>query len=335
MKKLVIILVVLVLAYFLGPKPEDPNYRTDFYSYSSSLQHLEDSLNEFETHYPVKPNNNSKIIWNDSIRQTEYCILYVHGYSASHVEGFPAHIDFAKRYGANLLLLRLPDHGIISENPMLNYNPDSLWESTKRGLALAQRLGKKVIVMSTSTGGTLSLKLASVFPEKIFALVNLSPNVHPQPFTAPLLNNHWGKTMAWIAMQGDFRILHNLKDHPEYDKYWYSKYRIESLVNMQQLVETTMTEETFKKITVPSLTLVYFKNDQERDDVIDVYDVFWMHEELSSPLKKLVKLPNAKTHPIGSSIFSKDLEGVEQNIFDFCDDELHMKAINPAITSSL
>ncbi len=335
MKKLLFALAALVIIYFLGPKPAQPVYDVSTFHYSSSLSHLEDSLNWYESKFPVKPDNNSKIIWNDSVRQTEYCILYIHGYSASRKEGMPAHMDVAKRYGANLLLLRLPEHGVISENPMLNYNPDSLWESSKRGLALAQRLGKKVIVMSTSTGGTLSLKLASEFPHEIFALINLSPNVQPRDITAPLLNNHWGRTMAWIAMQGDFRIIHNLQDHPEYDKYWYSRYRIESLVNMQQLVETTMIEETFKKVIVPSITLVYFKNDEERDEVINVYDVFWMHEELASPIKKLVKLPNAQTHPIGSGIFSKDLRGVEQNIFDFCENELHMKAINPTTSYSL
>lgn len=335
MKKLLLAIAVLVVIYFLGPKPDQPVYSLSTFQYTSSLSHLEDSLKWFESKYPVKPDNDSKIIWNDSIRQTEYCILYIHGYSASHQEGMPAHRDVAKRYGANLLLLRLPEHGVISEDPMLNYNPDSLWECTKRGLALAHRLGKKVLVMSTSTGGTLSLKLASEYPDEIFALINLSPNVHPRPFTAPLLNNHWGRTMAWMAMRGDYRILHNLKDHPEYDKYWYSKYRIESLVNMQQLVETTMTEETFHKITVPSITLVYFKNDRERDEVIEVYDVFWMHDELTSSIKKLIKLPNAKTHPIGSGIFSKDLPGVEQNIFDFCENELHMKAVNTTISNPL
>jgi alpha-beta hydrolase superfamily lysophospholipase len=41
---------------------------------------------------------------------------------------------------------------------------------------IAKKLGKKVIIMSTSTGGTLSLQLAAAFPE-IAGLVMYSPNI--------------------------------------------------------------------------------------------------------------------------------------------------------------
>ena len=323
MKKVLIISAALVVLYFLGPVPKAPVYSNNMPVYTSPLTVLEDSLTSFEAQFPTKENNEAKIIWYGLQGEpTEYCVLYIHGYSASHMEGAPAHIDVASRYGANLLLVRLPEHGVHSEDPMLNYNADSLWESSKSGLALAQRLGKKVIVMSTSTGGTLSLKLAAEFPEDVFALINMSPNVNPKPWNAPLLNNHWGHQLAMLAMGGDFRTLHDLKEHPEYPKYWYHRYRVESLVNMQQLVETTMTEETFARVTSPSLTLVYYEDNLKNDEVIDVKKVFWMHENLGSKIKELGKLPGPKTHTIGSGIFSQDLPGVEREIFTFCEDQL-------------
>lgn len=328
MKKVLIGVAVLVVVYFLGPVPQPPVFATDMPVFTSSLLALEDSLHQFEKAFPTKENNEAQILWFNDVKQpTEYCIMYVHGYSASHMEGAPTHRDVANKYGANLLLLRLPEHGVISEDPMLNYNADSLWEATKSGLALAKRLGNKVIVMSTSTGGTLSLKLAAEYPDDIFALINMSPNVNPKPWNAPLLNNHWGHQLAMLAMGGDYRTLHNLLDHPEYTKYWYAKYRVESLVNMQQLVENTMTEETFEKVTCPTLTLVYYEDDLKNDDVIDVQKVFWMHNHLGSEIKELDKLPGPKTHTIGCGIFSQDVPGVEAEIFDFCETKLHMQPV--------
>ena len=51
--------------------------------------------------------------------------------------------------------------------------------------------GKKVILMSTSTGGTLSLKLAANFPE-IAGLILYSPNIEINNPSAFLLNDPWG-----------------------------------------------------------------------------------------------------------------------------------------------
>ncbi|GAB5557576.1 MAG: hypothetical protein SchgKO_17890 [Schleiferiaceae bacterium] len=328
MKKVLIVVVVLVIVYFLGPVPQPPVFSSKMPVYNNTLAQLEDSLHRYEMAFPTKENNEAMIHWYDNkVEKTEYVIMYVHGYSASHMEGAPTHLDVAKKYGANLLLLRLPEHGVISENPMLNYNADSLWEATKSGLALAKKMGDKVIVMSTSTGGTLSIKLASEYPNDVFALINMSPNVNPKPWNAPLLNNHWGHQLAMLAMGGDFRTLHNLMEHPEYTKYWYAKYRVESLVNMQQLVEHSMTEETFEKVTCPSLTLVYYEDDLKNDEVIDVEKVFWMHDHLASEVKELDKLPGPKTHTIGCGIFSEDIEGVEAEIFDFCENKLHMTPV--------
>ena len=93
----------------------------------------------------IKPDNESRIIWaNDSLKnKTAYCLLYVHGFSASWYEGNPAHIDFAHRYGMNLYIPLLASHGIDTTEALIDMTPDRLYESAKEALVVAQSLGRK------------------------------------------------------------------------------------------------------------------------------------------------------------------------------------------------
>jgi len=127
----------------------------------------------------IKPGNEAKIIWaNDSVHApTEYVLLYLHGFSASRREGFPVNEDFPKRYGCNAYLARLASHGLDTDNPLIDMTPFRLYESAKQALAIARQLGQKVIIMGTSTGGTLALKLAADFPEMVNGLILYSPNI--------------------------------------------------------------------------------------------------------------------------------------------------------------
>jgi hypothetical protein len=53
----------------------------------------------------------------------------------------------------------------------MNLTADAYWESAKLAYAIGKQIGKKVILMSTSTGGTLALKLAA--NEKPFGIYNI------------------------------------------------------------------------------------------------------------------------------------------------------------------
>jgi hypothetical protein len=98
----------------------------------------------------------------------------------------------------------------------------------------------------------------------------------------------------------------------EESKYWNKKYRIEALTELQELLEESMTTETFQKVKQPSLTLYYYKNEQEQDPQVKVSEILSMHEQLGTPanLKVAIAIPNAGAHVIGSSMTSKDVEGV-------------------------
>ena len=113
------------------------------------------------------------------------------------------HRRFAKEFGCNLFLSRLADHGIDTTEALLQFTPDRVWESAKEALAIGKKLGDKVIVLSTSTGGTLALMLAAEYPQDVFALINLSPNIAINDGAAFILNDPWGLQIARMVMGGN------------------------------------------------------------------------------------------------------------------------------------
>ena len=67
-----------------------------------------------------------------------------------------------------------------------------------------------------------------------------------------------------------------------------------------------MTEETFRKVHQPCLTLYYYKNEVEQDPEVRVDAMLKMHEQLGTPddKKMAIAIPGAGSHVIGSSLTS-------------------------------
>lgn len=311
--------LVLLIVYLLGPKPATPRYSEAMPEVPARPADLENYIRTREAAHHLKPDNEARIIWaNDSLKQpTELAIVYLHGFSASQEEGDPVHRDIARRFGANLYLSRLSEHGIDTSETMLQLTADSYWESAKEALAIGRHLGRHVILMGTSTGGTLALKLAADYPD-VYALVLLSPNIAINDGNAWLLNNPWGLQIARLVKGSDY--LYSTQDTSDaYKQYWTPKYRLEAAVSLQELLETTMTRETFEKVKQPTLTLYYYKDKVHQDSVVKVSATLEMVEELGTTPEKNIAaaMPKAGNHVIGSWIKSKDVEGVEAAITDF------------------
>ena len=178
-KIFLLVITILLFGFFLGPRPADPEINGKLPALNLQGAELENFVNTSEKKMQnIKPDNEARIIWFDSLKKnkTEYAVVYLHGYSASQGEGDPVHSEFAKRYGCNLFVSRLFAHGLNDQEAMLNLSPEKLVESAKQAIAIGKQLGGKVILMSTSTGATLSLYVASENPE-IHSLILYSPNI--------------------------------------------------------------------------------------------------------------------------------------------------------------
>lgn len=325
LKWLGVIVLLLIIVYFLGPRPASPAYATALPAVPSEPASLISYIAQQEARHVVKPDNEARIIWqNDSLRQkTEYAVVYLHGFSASQEEGDPVHIDFAKKFGCNLYLSRLADHGIDTAEPMANLTADKLWSSAKEALAIGKQIGHKVILMGTSTGGTLALRLAATYPD-IASLILLSPNIAINDGAAWLLNNPWGLQIARMV-KGKYNIASDTT--ALYKKYWYHRYRMESAVQLQELLETSMRSGIFEKIKQPVLLLYYYQDEDHQDKVVKVSAMKKMFRQLSTPpgLKQEVPVPRAGDHVIGSYIKSKDIRTVEAECEKFAREVLQMQ----------
>ena len=90
-----------------------------------------------------------------------------------------------------------------------------------------------------------------------------------------------------------------------------------------------MTNETFSKVKIPSLTLYYYKSETKQDPVVKVDAILRMHKELATPdsLKVAVAIPTAGVHCIGSDLTSKDINAVSDQITTFFTDKLKIKKV--------
>ena len=109
---------------------------------------------------------------------------------------------------------------------------------------------------------------------------------------------------------------------------------LEAAVELQEMLETTMTKETFEKVKQPLLMLYYYRDDVHQDSVVSVPAMLKMFDELGTPAGEKIKepIPNAGNHVIGSFIKSSDLLSVQTAVENFMVKTLHLtKAPNSSI----
>jgi esterase/lipase len=298
----------LVIFYLIGPSTPDPSYSIAQKKARVSVQTLE---REIIQHQGIKPDNEARIFWHDSIRKnkTEYVILYLHGFTASWAEGEPVHRNAAKAISANLYCPLLYGHGMIDIDAMKDFTSEKLYQSAYTALENASALGEKIIIMGTSTGGTLALNLAARFPNQVHALILYSPNIKIFDKTAVITNNPWGLQLTKLVFGNNYR---------SYDAdslstaYWNTKYRVEAIPHLQAMLETSMNEAVFKAIKCPVFVGYYYKNEEEQDQVVQVNAIQEMFYQLGTKQKLMLNFPETGNHVIASYIKSKNTQKVEK-----------------------
>jgi len=308
-------IALLTLVYLLGPKAPLPDFNTDIPDLSIPLNQLDAHIAKQEALISdIRPGNHARIVWaNDSIKntptKTPYSIVYLHGFSAGPMESDPVIFDLAKNFGFNLYLARLADHGRSSIESFKDLTGDKLFLSAKKALAIGKLLGDKVIVISCSTGSTLSSYLAAENPESTNAMVFYSPNFALHDGRTQLMAMPWGLQIARKIFGGNYR---SIKMEAGAQPFWTTKYRIEGLVNLIPFLNKTMTDATFKKIKQPYLLVYYYEDEENCDKIVSVPRMRDFHKLTSTPnhLKKEVPLATVKAHCLSNKHQSKDWQSV-------------------------
>jgi len=129
-------------------------------------------------------------------------------------------------------------------------------------VAVGARIGRRVVVIGTSTGGTLAL-WAAARPEaagRIEALVLISPNLGLHDRTARMLTWPWGGVLARAAV-GPERCFE--PESPEQALHWTVCYPTSALLPMMALVDHVRSLD-LAAIRAPTL-LLYAPDDQVVD----------------------------------------------------------------------
>jgi pimeloyl-ACP methyl ester carboxylesterase len=325
MKKRYLFPAVFLAIIFLGPTPNYSDFEGKIEPLELDLITLDETIAYKDANVQnLKPNNESRLIWADSIRKTPYAVVYLHGFSASPMEGYPTHQNFAKRYGCNIYIPRLPGHGLDDKESFLHLEPKDLINAAKEAIAVGKLIGEKIILMSCSTGSTLAIYLAAENPDDVETMIMYSPNIDLENQTSELITLPWGLQII-RAVAGKYRHTHHAPDS-EAAKYTTNVYRTEGVICLKELIEKTMTDENFKKITCPYFLGYYYKNETEKDHVVSVDDMIRFDQLTSTPVnkKRMFPFPNVKTHVVPSEIHSKDLESVQQTTYQYAEEVLGM-----------
>lgn len=302
---------VIAVGYLLGPTAHSDSIREEKVVLDPDLVKLEHNLAESERKANLRPDNEARIVWANSLHKvkTPYSIVYIPGFSATWAEGDPIHKQIAAHFGCNLYLARTAEHGVNSPDALKNLTPSMYAASAERALAIGKSLGEKVIVMGTSAGGMLTLYLAAHHPE-INGLILYSPCIATANPALKLVTGPWGKQILDQVFRGEHVV--NTHYSSGRARYWLPQYHTNGLITLQTMLDQFMTPDQFRKVKQPVFMAYYYKDEDHQDKVVSVPAMLAMYDELGTPAdeKQKMAFPNAGEHVITSHFTSHDLKGV-------------------------
>ncbi len=310
---LLILLIVLMLWIF-GPR-EPAELKTSF-DESILGSDLDCYLRNTEAELPdIVAGTQKRIVWHGARNEsTPISIVYLHGFSANSEEIRPAPEQLAQLLGANLYYSRLTGHGrtgaAMAEATVADWMRD-----TSEALAIAKRIGDNVIILSTSTGGTLTAAAACdpFLSKKVAGMVFISPNFGVNNPAALLLT--WPFARIWIPLLfGRERHIEPL--NPQHAKFWTNIYPTVAALPMAALVQKVVSNN-FTDVKVPALFIMSEKDQVVRPEMIEKISERWGGK------KEVFKIlpgcrDDTKAHVLAGDILSPGLtDKVVEKMFEW------------------
>jgi esterase/lipase len=190
-----------------------------------------------------------RIVWAGAkATKTAYCVVYLHGFSATGEELRPLPDMIAQGLGANIYFTRLAGHG--QDGDAMGRASLQAWQDdVAEAFAVARTIGQEVIVIGCSTGCTLAT-LAFAEGVAVKAMIHVSPNFGLRHRVVQTLldlprSRRWAKYVA-----GDTRSFTSKSD--AHAAFWTLEYPTEAVHVMADAVRAAR-EADLSKITTPAL----------------------------------------------------------------------------------
>lgn len=265
---------------------------------------LDDYLRRQEKPFvDIIPGTRKTIIWaGTSNEQTEFSVVYIHGFSATRKETAPLSDLVAQALGANLFYTRLTGHGLTGR-AMADASVNDWLNDVVEAYEIGQRLGRKVIMIGCSTGGTILAWLAHRAAtvggmDALYAGIFLSPNFKPKNSFSSMLSWPWGGHIARVLI-GKERVVQ--PENQGHEQYWITRYPVAALLPMMGMVKLVRGLD-LSKIQVPGL-VIYSSQDQ----VIDIASLEHAFNQMGCLRKRLVPFTSSADpgqHILAGDIFS-------------------------------
>lgn len=228
--------VLLIVAFLAGPRPvvdatvgPAPKIPEDVDSW---LAQRESQVGD------VDPWATKMVVWHrpEAPAPTDLVVVYLHGYSATRQETAPLADTVAARLGANLFYARLSGHGRPGDR-LAEVTAHDWLEDGAEAMAVASRLGERVLIIATSTGATVATWMAASghWDHQLAGVAFISPNFRIRDPGARLLTLPWGGFLAELVL-GDYRSWEAA--NPDQDRYWTTRYPTRAVLPMAALVKS-------------------------------------------------------------------------------------------------
>lgn len=201
----------------------------------------------------VTPGAEKRILWAGAAgARTEWAVVYLHGFSATAEEIRPVPDLVATGLGANLYFARFAGHGLGPERfagPSVN----DWMVDVAEALAIGRRIGTRVLVIATSTGGTLAAE-AALQPElaaEMDGIVFVSPNFGLRPLAGALLT--WPEARAWVPLVAGAERCFPV-ENARHGQFWTTCYPTTALLPMAALARHAAAAD-YGGVGVPALFL--------------------------------------------------------------------------------
>lgn len=248
---LLVVVAVLVIGFLLGPRPDrDMTVTFDPAQLGDDLDgYLAASEAEIGN---LNPGTEKEIIWRDPATkaQTEFAVIYVHGFSATKFETKPVADKVAQALDANLYYPRLTGHGRdgagLAEAKLSDWAND-LAET----MAIGEQIGRKIVLIGTSNGASLSTWALTNpdYAKNVVATALISANYELTGVATSVANMPWSQTLLPM-LSGDQYSWEPFNE--EQGKWWTHSYPSQAIFPMTSLL-ANLDDTDLSVIKTPAL----------------------------------------------------------------------------------